>query len=61
MKTEDGFVRNVSTHSHLNINNPFLISGLVHPYHMYESISSFRGFWFLVDVSIFTVFPQKIE
>ena len=25
--------------------NLFLTSGLVHPYHLDESISSFRGFW----------------
>ena len=27
--------------------NPFLTNGFVHPYHLDESISSFRGFWWL--------------
>ena len=31
--------------SQVSIFNPFLTSRLVHPYHLDESISSFRGSW----------------
>ena len=36
----------------------FLTSGFVHPYHLDESIPSFRG---LVDVFIFTAFSIEIS
>ena len=37
--------------------DPFLSSGLVHPYNMDESIPSFRGFWWVFSCLLH--FPQK--
>ena len=33
--------------------NPFLTNGLVHPYHLDECISSFRGVWWIFSVLLY--------